>query len=84
MILTIQPMRAEERILIPMGDAFRVTASGYLHSRLAVLGECRERNWEISPKSATLARCAATETVPDYVAKSEGGVLLAIWVGGVA
>lgn len=84
MILTIQPVRAEGRVLVQMGDAFRVTASGYLHSRLAVLGECRERNWEISPKSATLARCVSAEAVPDYVVKSEGGVFLAIWVGGVA
>jgi hypothetical protein len=83
MILTIQPMHVEGRVLTPMGDAWRTT-SDYLNSRRAVVMECKEKNWEISPRSETLARCVSAETIPDYVAKSEGGILLAIWVGGAA
>lgn len=83
MILTVQPLRRVENVLVQMGDAFTVETD-WLNSRRATVELCKERHWEISPRSETLARCVSSETAPNYVAKSEGGVLLAIWIGAVA
>lgn len=81
--LTVQPVHTEGKVLMPIGRSFAIV-SDYLNSRRAIVEECRERNWSVHKRSGDLARCVSAETAPNAVVQSEGGVLLAVWVGGVA
>lgn len=81
--LTIQPLRTEGKLLLPIGRSFEIV-SDYLNSRRAIVEESRERNWSVHVRSVALARRVSAETPPKAVVKSEGGVLLGVWIGGVA
>lgn len=83
MTLTIRPLVAEGKMLLPVGQPFNIVTD-YLHIGRAVIEECRERNWSVHKRSKAFTRRVSAETPPKAVVRSEGGLLLAVWVGGVA
>ena len=80
--LTVQPLRTEGKVLLPIGAPFEIL-SDYLHITRAVREESRERGWSVHKRSEQLVRCVVGETSPSAVVKSGGGLLLAVYVGGV-
>lgn len=81
--LTIQPLRTEGRVLLPVGKPQTITTD-YLNVRRAVVEVCGERGWYIHKRSKDLARCVSG-AAPVAVACTVGGqMLLGVWIGGVA
>lgn len=85
MKLTFIPLRTEGRVLVPRMTAHMVVESDYLNSRRAIVEECGERGMCLHKRSADLARCVAGEKAPTAVAYTVGGgMLVGVWIGGVA
>lgn len=79
--LTIHPLRADGRVLLPTGTP-KTIESDYLNSRRAIVEECGQRGMCLHKRSADLARCVAG-TAPSAVAYTVGGeMLVGVWIGG--
>lgn len=79
--LTIQPLRADGRVLLPTGTP-KTIESDYLNSRRAIVEECGERGMCLHKRSADLARCVSGVS-PAAVAYTVGGeMLVGVWIGG--
>lgn len=80
--LTLQPLRADGRVLLPVGKP-QTIESDYLNTRRAIVEECGERDMCLHKRSAALARCVAGERAPVAVAYTVGGgMLVGVWIGG--
>lgn len=82
--LTFQPLRADGRVLLPVGKPQTIT-SDYLNTRRAIVEECAERGMCLHKRSKDLTQYVATEKAPYAVAYTVGGeVLVGVWIGGAA
>lgn len=79
--LTVQPLHTEGKVLMPIGQPFTIE-SDYLHVGRAIVEESRERGWCVHKRSKDLARRVSAQVAPREVVKSEGGMLLGVWLGG--
>jgi hypothetical protein len=80
--LTFRPLRANGRVLLPVGQPVTIE-SDYLHTRRAIVAEAGERGWCIHKRSRDLCRCVAGEVAPAEIVYSVGGeMLLGVWKGG--
>lgn len=78
--LTFRPLRAEGRVLLPVGQPMTIE-SDYLNLRRAIVTEAGERGWCIHRRSRDLCRCVAGEVPPVEIVYSVGGGLLGVWKG---
>jgi hypothetical protein len=53
----------------------------YLNVKRSIVETCRERGWEVHPRSKELVRSVGWETIPDAVVSTPDG-LMAVWVAG--
>lgn len=83
MKLTLQPLRTEGRVLLPVGNP-QTIESDYLNTRRAIVEECGERGMCLHKRSADLARCVAGVSPAAVAYTVGGGMLVGVWIGGVA